>query len=223
MKKNQYTSKHTKLRSRPLDAPTRVILLNKPYLVLCQFSDDQGRATLADYIKEPGVYAAGRLDRDSEGLLLLTNSGPLQHCMANPSQKMPKTYWVQVEGEASDAALEQLRKGIELKDGRTQPAKVKRIPPPDVWERHPPVRFRAAIPTSWLAITLTEGKNRQVRRMTATVGLPTLRLIRAAIGPWQLAPLKPGDTLDISRDEKIETLLRQSPVRPAKHHKRPVR
>lgn len=172
----------------------QLILFNKPFQVMCQFSDQQGRATLADFIATPNVYPAGRLDYDSEGLLLLTGDGRLQHRIAHPSQKLPKTYWVQVEGIADDFALQQLREGVNLNDGKTKPAKVETIPSPDLWPRIPAVRYRASIPDSWLQITLTEGRNRQVRRMTAAVGLPTLRLIRVSIGPWQLHTLAPGES-----------------------------
>lgn len=175
----------------------QLILFNKPFQVMCQFSDQQGRATLADFIATPNVYSAGRLDYDSEGLLLLTGDGRLQHRIAHPSQKLPKTYWVQVEGIADDFALQQLREGVNLNDGKTKPAKVETISPPDLWPRIPAVRYRASIPDSWLQITLTEGRNRQVRRMTAAVGLPTLRLIRVSIGPWQLHTLGPGESKSI--------------------------
>lgn len=173
----------------------KLILFNKPYDVLCQFTDSAGRQTLKDFLSDPRCrecYPAGRLDRDSEGLLLLTDSGQLQHQIADPRFKLPKTYWVQVEGAPSDAALETLRHGVELNDGLTRPAQIEAISEPTVWERHPPIRQRAAVPTHWLAITITEGRNRQVRRMTAAVGLPTLRLIRMRIGPWQLGNLQPG-------------------------------
>ncbi|MDI9245693.1 pseudouridine synthase [Marinobacter sp. CHS3-4] len=176
-----------------------LVLFNKPFHVLSQFTDERPqngedkRATLADWISLPSVYPAGRLDYDSEGLLLLTDSGPLQNKIASPGQKMPKTYWVQVEGDIDDTALERLRCGVELKDGLTRPAKVERLPQPDVWPRTPPVRHRETVPTSWIRLTITEGRNRQVRRMTAAVGFPTLRLIRYAIGEWNLEQLKPGD------------------------------
>ncbi|MFT4192729.1 MAG: pseudouridine synthase, partial [Comamonas sp.] len=164
----------------------------KPYDVLCQFTDEAGRATLKDFIDIPGVYAAGRLDRDSEGLLVLTGDGALQARIASPHNKMPKTYWVQVEGQITPDALDRLRRGIVLKDGPTRPAEAEAIETPALWPRHPPVRFRQNIPTSWLTLTLREGRNRQVRRMTAAVGFPTLRLVRVAIGPWTLGDLQPG-------------------------------
>jgi len=170
-----------------------VILLNKPFDVLCQFTDAEGRATLADFVDRKGFYPAGRLDRDSEGLVVLTNDGRLQAVIADPRYKLAKTYWVQVEGEITDEALEQLCCGVILNDGPTLPCDARRIAEPeDLWERVPPVRFRKAIPTSWLALTLREGRNRQVRRMTAAVGFPTLRLIRWAVGPWTLEGLAPG-------------------------------
>ncbi len=172
-------------------------LLNKPFHTLCQFTDErhegEPRKTLAPLIAVPNVYPAGRLDYDSEGLLLLTDDGALAHRITHPSQKLPKTYWVQVEGAPDDDALQRLRHGVTLKDGPTRPAKVRRIDTPEVPERIPPVRFRASIPTHWLEITISEGRNRQVRRMTAHVGLPTLRLIRVAIGPWTLEGIAPGE------------------------------
>jgi 23S rRNA pseudouridine2457 synthase len=171
----------------------RIILLNKPFDVLCQFTSSDGRPTLKNYLPVPGVYAAGRLDADSEGLVVLTDDGALQARIADPRHKLPKTYWVQVEGVPDDAALEQLRRGVDLGDCTTQPCEVASMDEPAMlWPRIPPVRFRAAIPTSWLKITLGEGKNRQVRRMTARVGYPTLRLIRWAIGDWTLGDLTPG-------------------------------
>lgn len=177
-----------------------LILFNKPYLVLCQFSSDVQRATLADYLDQPGVYPAGRLDTDSEGLMLLTDDGKLQHAISHPDRKQPKTYLVQVEGIADRKALKQLEVGIALNDFTTLPCKAVQVVPPDwLWPRQPPVRARANVATSWLALTITEGKNRQVRRMTAAVGLPTLRLIRTAIGPFSLAshPLLPGEWLTV--------------------------
>jgi len=172
---------------------SRIILFNKPYDVLTQFTDQQGRRTLKDYIDVPGFYPAGRLDRDSEGLVVLTDDGRLQQRISNPRHKMDKTYWVQVENIAGPQALEQLRSGVELKDGRTLPARVITMEEPDgLWPRTPPIRQRARIPTSWLSLTINEGRNRQIRRMTAAVNLPTLRLIRYAVGPWTLQGLEPG-------------------------------
>lgn len=176
----------------------QLVLFNKPYQVLSQFTDAEGRETLKDYIDIPGVYAAGRLDRDSEGLLVLTNDGKLQHSLADPKCKTSKTYWVQVEGEVTDTAIKALSDGVTLKDGMTRPAKVKRIAPPSVWQRTPPVRFRQSIPTSWLSVTITEGKNRQVRRMTAHVGYPTLRLIRYRVGNWTIDGISSGECVNIN-------------------------
>jgi len=170
-----------------------LILFNKPYGVLSQFTDAEGRATLADYIAVANVYPAGRLDRDSEGLLLLTDDGKLQRRLSDPRFKQPKTYWVQVEGEPDAASLDHLRSGIKLDDRLTAPARAEPIPEPDVWPREPPIRERKAIPTSWIRITITEGRNRQVRRMTAAVGHPTLRLVRYSIGAHTIENLKPGE------------------------------
>ncbi|MBS3666803.1 pseudouridine synthase [Vreelandella boliviensis] len=168
-------------------------LLHKPYRMLSQFTDKQARATLADVITVPGVYAAGRLDYDSEGLLLLSDDGELIHRITHPRYKQPKTYWAQVEGEISDAALKALRQGVSLKDGPTQPAKARRILPPTIAPRQPVIDPKRHPSTSWLELTISEGRNRQVRRMTAHVGFPTLRLIRVAIGPWRLDGLAPGE------------------------------
>lgn len=170
-----------------------LILFNKPYGVLSQFTDDQNRPTLAQYIKLPHVYPAGRLDHDSEGLLLLTDDGQLQHHIAHPAHKLPKTYWVQVEGAPNSYVLTKLRQGVELNDGITQPAEARLIPTPKLWERDPPIRSRQNIPTQWLEIVISEGKNRQVRRMTAAVGHPTLRLVRVKIGNWTLEGIAPGE------------------------------
>lgn len=174
-----------------------IILFNKPYGVVSQFSGSDPAATLSHYISIPDVYAAGRLDKDSEGLLILTDDGALQQKITHPKFKQPKTYWVQVEKEPDLAAIAALQKGVELKDGLTRPAEVRVIEEPELWPRTPPVRFRKNIPTSWLEITISEGRNRQIRRMTAAVGFPTLRLVRIQVGDWRLDNLKPGQWLEV--------------------------
>ena len=172
---------------------SQLILFNKPHGVLSQFTDSEDRPTLSDYIDIPDVYAAGRLDRDSEGLLVLTDNGPLQYRISDPKHKLAKTYWVQVEGEPDSTAIDALRNGVRLNDGPTRPAKVNLINKPDtMWSRDPPIRERKFIPTSWLEIAITEGRNRQLRRMTAAVGYPTLRLIRYSIGQWTIDGIKIG-------------------------------
>lgn len=189
-------SDHTK--KRVSISERKIIIFNKPYDTLSQFTDGEGRKTLADFIPVKDVYAAGRLDRDSEGLMVLTNDGILQAKLTQPQSKSPKTYWVQVEGEPLQADLDKLRNGVELKDGMTLPAVVEVIEQPQLWERNPPVRFRANIPTTWLAITIIEGRNRQVRRMTANIGFPTLRLIRYSLGEMTLGDLQPGEWKEIT-------------------------
>ncbi len=184
-----------------------LILLNKPYQVLCQFTDPDGRATLADYVDSPGAYPAGRLDFDSEGLLLLTDDGQLQARISQPRSKIQKRYWAQIEGSASDEQIKALIDGVKLKDGPAKAVTAQRIePPPMLWDRNPPIRFRKTVTDSWIEITLSEGRNRQVRRMTAAVGLPTLRLIRYAVGPWTLDGLAPGETLQISTEDAWRAL-----------------
>jgi len=173
----------------------KLILFNKPFGVLPQFTDrgsETKRATLSDFIDLPGVYPAGRLDRDSEGLMMLTDDGKMQARIADPKYKMPKTYLVQVEGDIEENSLDLLRQGVELKDGRTRPAKAERIPDPDLWPRDPPIRVRQSVPDCWIKLTISEGRNRQVRRMTAAVGHPTLRLVRWSVGDWSLEGLEPG-------------------------------
>lgn len=185
--------------ARKSPARPRLILFNKPFHVLCQFTDKEGRAALADYIPVSDVYAAGRLDFDSEGLVVLTNMGSLSHRITEPRHKLPKTYLVQVEGVPDEHALERLRKGVLLNDGMTQSAEVLPVGEPQaLWPRIPPIRFRKNIPATWLSITITEGRNRQVRRMTASVGHPALRLIRVQVGPWKLGELKPGQWKEAS-------------------------
>ncbi len=172
---------------------SRVVLFNKPFGVLSQFTSSDGQPTLADYVTVPNVYAAGRLDKDSEGLLVLTDDGDLQHRLASPKHKTPKTYWAQVEKIPDDNALKMLRRGVRLKDGVTKPASARLIDEPDIWPRNPPIRERQSIPTAWIELSISEGKNRQVRRMTAAVGYPTLRLIRVSVGPWNVEGLAPGE------------------------------
>ncbi|WP_297810342.1 pseudouridine synthase [uncultured Methylophaga sp.] len=183
---------------------SQLILFNKPFNVLTQFTDGADRQTLKDFIDIRDVYPGGRLDRDSEGLVLLTDDGQLQQLIANPRFKLQKTYWVQVEHKPDERALQQLREGLELKDGPTLPAQAEIIAPPAIWDRHPPIRERKAIPTQWLELSISEGRNRQVRRMTAAVGHPTLRLIRVAIGPWQIDNLQPGQWQAIAEEDVIK-------------------
>lgn len=179
---------------------SQLILFNKPYGVICQFSAHEKHQSLAEYISIKDVYAAGRLDHDSEGLLLLTDDGKLQHKISDPKNKMKKTYWVQVDKEVTADAIEELKKGVLLKDGKTKPAQARIISEPEnLWSREPPVRFRKNIPTSWIELSISEGKNRQVRRMTAAVGFPTLRLIRYQIGEWTIGELQPGEMKVISQ------------------------
>lgn len=175
-----------------MNKPSKIILFNKPYGILSQFTSDNPAETLAPYISMPDYYPAGRLDKDSEGLLLLTSDGQLQHRLANPRFKCEKIYWAQVEGIPEQAALKKLSNGVMLNDGPTRPAKVKLITEPDIWPRNPPIRFRKNISTTWIELKITEGRNRQVRRMTAAVGFPTLRLVRVAIGDWNIDDLLPG-------------------------------
>ncbi len=177
-----------------------IILFNKPFDVLCQFTDEQGRTTLANFIKQKNVYAAGRLDRDSEGLVVLTDDGKLQNKITHPKNKMSKTYWVQVEGEITKGTIDQLKKGIKLKDGLTRPAKAKLITEPEtLWPRNPPIRERKNIPTSWIELSISEGRNRQVRRMTAAIGFPTLRLIRYSVGEWTIDNIENGEHLQVAQ------------------------
>ena len=197
----------------------KLILFYKPFNVLSQFTDKEERDTLSSYIDIKKVYPAGRLDADSEGLLLLTNDGELQHQISHPHHKMEKTYWVQVDGEITDIALKQLCKGVELKDGLTKPAKAKRISDPSIEARIPPIRYRANIPTSWIEIKIKEGKNRQVRRMTAATGFPTLRLVRASIGKWSLGSLKPGEHQLLHIETEPRTQKDRPPLSPKKNRR----
>lgn len=197
---------------------TKLILFNKPYDVLSQFTDKgtegSARRTLSEFIDVPGVYAAGRLDRDSEGLMVLTDDGRLQARITSPRSQTPKTYWAQVEGSPSEAQIQALCNGVTLKDGATRPAKVRLMEEPEgLWPRTPPVRYRKSVPDAWLELTITEGRNRQVRRMTAAVGLPTLRLIRARVGKWSLDGLSPGNWRDAS-DELSAPSPRRNPRQP---------
>jgi 23S rRNA pseudouridine2457 synthase len=214
-----------------------ILLFNKPYDVLTQFTDSDARTTLANWIRDPALsqfYPAGRLDRDSEGLLILTDNGRLQNWISDPKHKLEKCYWVQVEGSISDEALQQLRSGVELKDGLSRPAKAKAIDEPILWDRSKPVRFRKHIPTSWLELKIREGRNRQVRRMTAAVGFPTLRLVRYSIGDWNLDSkmqnsnrrLQPGEYIlkDITVPDIVSkpgSKTSRKTAKPAPYRKRP--
>ncbi|OUR92490.1 pseudouridine synthase [Gammaproteobacteria bacterium 42_54_T18] len=210
-----------------------VILFNKPFQVLCQFSEHEGKATLAKYINTPNIYPAGRLDHDSEGLLILTDDGQLQSLITHPNNKLPKTYWAQLEGDIDNDAIAKLSEGVILKDGITLPATIQKISSPEISERTPAIRKRANKPTSWVELTISEGRNRQVRRMTAAVGYPTLRLIRISIGPWSIGNLQPGEwkeaTLPSELSKKLDRLTtqksqkRNSPKASKKHFSKNVK
>jgi len=201
---------------------TQVVLLNKPYGVICQFTPSGNHPTLKDYVPIADVYPAGRLDTDSEGLVVLTGDGELQHRITDPRHKLAKTYWVEVEGAPDEAALAPLRKGVQLSDYRARPAEVARVTPPDwLWPRVPPVRFRQTIPTTWLQLTIREGRNRQIRRMTAAVGFPTLRLIRHSVGPWTLTGIPPGSWKIADSSILGYTPSNPEPVSPRQPRKRP--